>query len=60
MISCFADDHVVKVTLAEMPRSNAEFADVFVALGNNDPGCIAASVFSAGPASRISQMDLLT
>ncbi|HUH48974.1 MAG TPA: type II toxin-antitoxin system VapC family toxin [Mycoplana sp.] len=54
------DEHIVELTLAEMTRSNAEFADVFIALRNRDAGCITTKALDAKAAKRIPAMELLS
>jgi predicted nucleic-acid-binding protein len=43
-----------------MVRTNAEFADVFIALRNRDAGCVTTRTFDAQAAKTIPGMELLT
>lgn len=54
------DERVVEETLAIMVRTNAEFADIFIALRNRDAGCVTTRTFDAQAAKTIPGMELLT
>ncbi|OWV87034.1 nucleic-acid-binding protein [Rhizobium sp. R635] len=54
------DERVIEETLGIMARTNAEFADVFIALRNRDAGCMATKTFDAQAAKTIPGMELLS
>ncbi|QKK30546.1 type II toxin-antitoxin system VapC family toxin [Rhizobium indicum] len=54
------DERIVEETLAIMVRTNAEFADVFIALRNRDAGCVTTRTFDDQAAKTIPRMELLT
>ncbi|MBB4480216.1 PIN domain-containing protein [Rhizobium etli] len=54
------DERVVEEALGIMVRTNAEFADVFMALRNRDAGCVTTKTFDAQAAKTILGMELLS